>query len=80
MQDTRPPHSVDMYMCNFYLLGMLRDEEYRNNPCTKVDLQESIQNTEFSISRAELRHAMNNMFVTCDAHLQSKQNHVQHFI
>jgi hypothetical protein len=53
-QEMKSPHSADTYLCDFYLLGMLRDKEYSNNPCTKDDLKETIQNIEFSISQAAL--------------------------
>jgi hypothetical protein len=49
----RPPYTADIDPCKFYLLGMLRAKEYSNNPCTKDDLKETIQNIVFSISKAE---------------------------
>jgi len=52
-QETRPPYAADMYLRQFYLLGMLRAKEHSNNPCKKDDLKEIIQNIVFSISKVK---------------------------
>lgn len=38
----------------FYLQNILKDKEYSNNPCNEDNLKDSIQDTVFSISTAEL--------------------------
>jgi hypothetical protein len=32
-----------MYMCDFYLLGMLNDKAYSNNPCTEDILKKAFR-------------------------------------
>jgi len=38
-QETRPPYAAEMYLCQFYLLGMLRTKEHSNSPAKKDDLK-----------------------------------------
>jgi hypothetical protein len=49
----RSPYAAAMYLCQFYLMGMLRAKQHSNNPCTKDELNETIQNIVFSTSKAE---------------------------
>lgn len=52
-QETWPPYAAGMYLCQFYLLGMLRAKQHSNNSAKKDDLKEIIQNIVFSISKGE---------------------------
>lgn len=49
-------------------MGMLRAKVYSVNPLTQDDLQESIQNTLFLVSPAELYCAVK-MFLTSNLHM-----------
>jgi len=59
---------------------MLTNKVHNNNPCTEDDLKESIQDVVPSISPAELQFIINNIFVSCDKHLQNDRNHFQHLL
>lgn len=48
-----------------YLWGMLKDKVYNNNPCTRDNLKESIQDVASSLSPAEFQRAINSVFVKC---------------
>jgi hypothetical protein len=51
---------------------VLYDEFYSNNPCGEDDLKESIPNTVFSVSPAEIGCAKN-MFVICDVCMSQRE-------
>jgi hypothetical protein len=53
---------------------------HSNNPCTENYLKDSILNSVFPSSLAELLHTVNSVFVMCVAYVQAKGNHFQHHI
>jgi hypothetical protein len=57
-----PARSKDLYPCEFYLWGNLKDKVYSNNPHTLVELKQSIRETISSIEVTELKLVSNNIF------------------
>ena len=55
--------------CDVYLCAMLKDKLYSNNAHTEDNLKSSIQVLVSSAAPAELRRALNKVFVRCDVSL-----------
>jgi hypothetical protein len=53
---------------------MLMDEVNSNNSRTESDRKVNIQNKEFSVSSAELRHTTNQIFVRREGFLRAEGN------
>jgi hypothetical protein len=51
-----------------------------NNPRNEDDLKERIQDLVHSVSPAEFRCAMNNVFIRCDELLRTERKHLKHFL
>ena len=59
-----PPRSPNLNTRGCYLRGNVHDKIYRNNPHTQDDRKKSNQDVGSSALPAEIRWAMNNVFVT----------------
>jgi uncharacterized protein (DUF1778 family) len=59
---------------------VLKDKAFSNKPRTEVSLKESTQEYSVLISSAEVRRAMNNVFIMRDACPQAEGNRFQHLL
>jgi hypothetical protein len=58
---------------------MLKDYVYTNSPCTEDHLKISSQDVMSLIPPAKIQHAINNVFVRCDAYLHAAGNNFKPF-
>jgi hypothetical protein len=58
---------------------MLKDYVYTNSPCIEGHLERSSQDVISLILPAKIQHAINNVFVRCDACLHAAGNNFKDF-
>jgi hypothetical protein len=75
-----PARSPDLYTCDFYLWGNLKDKVYSNNPHTLIELKQSIRETISSIEVSELKLVSNNIFSRHEACLRAEARHFEHLL
>jgi hypothetical protein len=61
----------------FYLWGMLKDYVYTNSPCIEDHLERSSQDMSLILPE-KIQHAINNVFVRCDACMHEAGNNFKH--
>jgi len=57
---------------------MLKDYVYTNSPCIEDHLERSSQDVMSLIPPAKIQHAINNVFLSCDACLHAAGNNFKH--
>jgi hypothetical protein len=74
-----PARSPDLYPCDFYLWGNLKQKVYKTNPHTTEELKENIRNELSAISPGELR-VITNLVQWCQECARADGDHFQHLL
>jgi hypothetical protein len=79
-QSLRPPHSTNLFICDFYLWSNLKGKVYKNNPQTADALKTEIRNIVRSINGNELKRVLRNLMTRCKACIREHRDHFQHLL
>jgi hypothetical protein len=75
-----PPRSPDPSFRDFYLWGNVKQEVYKNNPCSIEALQNEITHAIRSTAVYKLQKVSHNLFKQCEACLQAEGGHFEHLL